>query len=259
MYLLPVLNIIMLAGIVGVLILAIFKKWKTVIVVSYIIVLYFGSNLLFFETAIGRDNLHMHPLFRGKRTDVSQVSSVNIDGVLDEPCWELQRHKFFTYNGQKTSRTPSFQFIQDEECLYLGVSYEADNEITFEANQKQAMDFGITLAALLGDSDRKIRLLFSPFDDTGNICGKSFCDCPKNREPGIYEYASKVDGNKWTFEFSTPIEEVMGPGDKNLFFKTRFSDMNMSDTHICCYPCKNDGWSKYLKIKRFNETQNINR
>ena len=254
MYLLPVLNLIMLAGIVVVIALAIFKKWKTVIILSYIIVLYFGSNLLFFETAIGRDNLHRHPLFRGKMIDIPLVSSVIIDGVLDEPCWQLQKHQFFNCKGRKTSQTPSFLFVQDKERLYLGLCYEADNEITFNPDLNKIMDFGITLAALLGDNDRKIRLLFEPFDDDGSGCGKSFCDCPKHREPEIYECASKVDGNKWMFEFSMPIDQVMGPGDKNLFFRTRFADTNISDDHICCYPAKNDRWCKYLRIKRSEQT-----
>ena len=250
MYLLPVLNVIMLAGVVAAVILAILKKWKLVIVISYIIVLYFGSNLLFFETAIGRDNLHLHPLFRGKRTDVPAASSIDVDGVLDEPCWQPQKHEFFSPDGKKTSQSPTFLFVQDDEYLYLGFSYESGREITFEANQDKIMDFGITLAALLGDSDRKIRLLFQPFDDMGHKCGKSFCDCPKDKGPGIYEYASKVDGKKWTFEFSMPIDQVMGPGDMNLFFRTRFADTNISENHRCCYPSKNDRWSRYLKIKR---------
>lgn len=250
MYLLPVLNLIMLAGIVLVIVLAFLKKWKTVIALSYIIVLYFGSNLLFFETAIGRENLHIHPLFRGKSIDPPLVSSVKVDGVLDEECWQLERHKFFTYKGQKTSLTPSFQFVQDDERLYLGLCYEAEKDITFEPNSYNTTDFGITLAALLGDSDRKIRLLFEPFDNAGNVCGRSICDCPKNRGPETCQYVSKIDGNKWTFEFSTPIDQVMGPGDKNLFFKIRFSDTNISDEHVCCYPDRNDRWCKYMRIKR---------
>lgn len=250
MYLLPILNLIMLMGVIGVIILIILKKRRIAATVFSIVVLYFGLNFFFFETSPGKNYLHLHPLFWGKKIDVPQAASINIDGILYESCWQLENHEFYLDTGQKTSRTPSIQFLRDNENLYLGVCYEAENDIEFHENEEHLPDFGITLTSLTGDSDRKVRLLFEPFDNSGNACGRSFCDCPKTKAPTVYKFASRTIDNKWTFEFSTPIDEVMGPDDMNLFFRIRFSDKNISGTHICSYPNRNDNWSKYLKISR---------
>ncbi len=60
--------------------------------------------------------------------------NIIVDGILEEPCWELESHEFILKSAKetKTSDVPSFLFVQDRTNLYLGVKYKIMEGIPLE-------------------------------------------------------------------------------------------------------------------------------
>jgi hypothetical protein len=157
---------------------------------------------------------------------------LTIDGQLNESCWHLEQRDFIVQPQTRTSMAPSFQFLQDEYNLYLG----AEIKPPFNMDQRSTLSFRFNLVSLLGDHERGVRIKCEPWDEDGGYTGKAYVDCGKYRHIDTFQYASSIKAERWSFEFAIPLREVMGKGDRFLFYKITFRHQITDQIEQSFYP-----------------------
>ena len=104
--------------------------------------------------------------------------TINIDGVLNEECWNLEKHKFYTRENEINDNVPRFQFLQDKNNVYFGSEYKLPDDINLAGLNKRDVYFQITIVS--ADTDKKpYSYNAESIDENGNLSGIVTKHCTK--------------------------------------------------------------------------------
>lgn len=186
-------------------------------------------------------------------------ASIQIDGKLDEACWNLQKQPFCLVDqeGTESDNVPQFQFHQDSKNLYFAARYEFPTPVDLNNIEAGSLSLQLKLRPRKEGSHYKFRVLMEPNDREGGLTGCMWCDCPKyvrywDKEIDNCSQVARIDNTGWTIELAIPLAEVIHPDDNRLAYELGFySDLGGKETRAT-YPFPYDDPYKrrFFKVKQ---------
>jgi len=172
-----------------------------------------------------------------KSDKIDKISqTINIDGYLDELCWNLRNEKFITKQENIDDKSPKFTFLQDNLNIYFGAEYIFEKEIS--ATDISDREIYLQIAIFPTDSTLgPYSFVIEPFDTSGNTNGNisEYCHLSSDISKQI-EFSSKIIDNKWTFEFSQPKKEIVTENFRTILFRLKFKNGFLDKNNKSYYP-----------------------
>lgn len=142
-------------------------------------------------------------------------NEINIDGILDESCWQDPVDKMFTSQGVLNGIDPvDFYFCYDQDYLYLGaVCYEQEmDSVIAEVEEFDGPVYYEDCVGYFLQPDRNNRTVYQIYINPRGIIydAKIYLDnqglAYDNSWNGDYQINTTQDEQKWSVELAVPLE-----------------------------------------------------
>ena len=159
---------------------------------------------------------------------------------MDEGCWNLEKHKFYTEDNEINDSVPRFQFLQDKNSVYFGAEYTLLDDINLAGLNKRDIYFQITIVS--ADTDKKTYSYNAePIDENGNLSGIVTKHCTKAADLSEnFKFSSKVHDRIWVFEFSQPISELIFKDNQIIKYNVKFKNNFLKEKERSYYPRRHE-------------------
>lgn len=197
---------------------------------------------------------------------------IKVDGLLDEPDWDLEKKEFYLVLDPKyrTTNFSKFQFLRDSNYLYFGAQFTFDSTLTgydggggvftIENAGESEIQFQIQLDSKkliderLGDIEIEFNLENRNDEITGDI------ECERRGPYSVCDYIEVqqiYDSGTWNIELSVPLSRILGEKEKYINYTMDIHGVSEKEyrVHIGMnYPIDiGFFFTKYIAIKNLDK------